>query len=240
MEKMSGSEAKGQGPDKVQVQVLGTPQEESLFKDSGQRPSYKHNNSGFFPVSMALGQGSCLVGSDARNQGLDLEEGHGAQPEGPPPTLHCHVLAHQAEAHNAALCGSWLGAQAACLGQPLASRRCQPEGQRYQGGCLLLSPPGSQARYSPEYTWAGPHCFPGPPGSWDPRAGGQGLRLRPGSRQPQQKPGHQSHYWQGLQGALAPLDQLSLPWGLLTELPGLRERENQGSLVNFYKAKCIY
>ena len=119
-------------------------------------------------------------------------------------------------------------------GAALASRRCQPEGQRYQareGGCLLLSPPGSQARYRPKYTWAGPHCFPGPPGSWDPKAGGQVSRFRPGSRQPQQKPGHQSHYWQGLQGALAPPGQLSLPWGLPTELPGLRERENQGSLL---------
>lgn len=118
MEKVSGSEAKGQGPDEVQVQVLGTPQEESLFKDSGQRPSHGHNDSGFSPVSMAPGQGSCLVGSDAKNQGPDLEEDHGAQPEGPPPTLHRHVLAHQAEAHNVALCGSWLGAQAARLVQP--------------------------------------------------------------------------------------------------------------------------
>lgn len=112
MEKVSGSEVKGQGPDEVQVQVLA-PQEEPLFKDSGQRPSHGHN-SGFSPVPMARGQGSCLVGSDARNQGPDLEEGHGAQP----PTLHRHVLTHKAEAHNAALCGSWLSAQAACLGQP--------------------------------------------------------------------------------------------------------------------------
>lgn len=112
MEKASGSEVKGQGPDEVQVLVLA-PQEEPPFKDSGQKPSHGHNP-GFSPVLMARGQGSCLVGSDARNQGPDLEEGHGAQP----PTLHRHVLAHQAEAHNAALCVSWLSAQAACLGQP--------------------------------------------------------------------------------------------------------------------------
>lgn len=58
----------------------------------------------------------------------------------------------------------------------LASRRCQPEGQRCQageGGCLLLSPPGSQARCRPENTWAGLAASPDP---WDPGTPGRGGR----------------------------------------------------------------
>lgn len=52
--------------------------------------------------------GSCYVGSDARMLSPDQEEGSGAHPPSPPPTLCCHMSASQEEAHNAALCGSWL------------------------------------------------------------------------------------------------------------------------------------
>lgn len=46
------------------------------------------------------------------------KEGDGAHPSGPTPTFCGHVLASQAEAHNAALCGCWLRTGAACLGSP--------------------------------------------------------------------------------------------------------------------------
>lgn len=69
--------------------------------------------------------GSSCVGSDVRMQSPDQKEGVGAHPSGPRPTLCGHVLASQVEAHNAALCGSWLGTCAACLGSS-GRRWCQP------------------------------------------------------------------------------------------------------------------
>lgn len=100
--------------------------------------------------------GSCCMGSDARMQSPDQEEGSGAHPSGQPPTLCRHVLACQAQADNAALCSSWLRrSTAACLGQPwpaggasLGGQRCQAE----EGGCTLPNPPGPWAICSPGNT----------------------------------------------------------------------------------------
>lgn len=69
--------------------------------------------------------GSCCVGSDVRMQSPDQKEGVGAHPSGPTPTPCGHVLASQAETHNAALCSCWL--RTCCVsGAALASWRCQP------------------------------------------------------------------------------------------------------------------
>lgn len=99
----------------------GRPQKEPRQRILDKRPSLVSQVCVFFcfhgPPNPAWPGSSC-VGSDARMQSPDQKEGDGTHPSGPTPTLCGHVLASQAEAHNAALCSRWLRTGGTCLGSP--------------------------------------------------------------------------------------------------------------------------
>lgn len=179
MEKISGSEAKGQGPDKVQVQGAGhTTGESCSHSDRG--PPTSTTTLGFLLSPWPPARAPRLVGSDV--QGIRARPGERPWGTAGGPTTHPPPSRARPPGRGPQCGFVWqLARYTGCMsGVALASRRCQPEGQRYQArregvSCSVLQGPRPGTGPKIHLGWASLLSLT--PRSWDPRAGGQGVKV---------------------------------------------------------------